>query len=59
VIRHLAATLAMLAILVAASDAEELAAGISRDKIEINSRFTGTEVAVFGSVEPCQWRGRA
>ena len=32
--------------------AEELAAGISRDKIEINSRFTGTEVAVFGSVSP-------
>jgi uncharacterized protein (TIGR02186 family) len=32
--------------------AEELAAGISRDKIEINSRFTGTEVAIFGSVEP-------
>lgn len=32
--------------------AEELAAGISRDKIEINSRFTGTDVAIFGSVEP-------
>lgn len=32
--------------------AEELAAGISRDKIEINSSFRGTEVAIFGSVEP-------
>jgi len=31
---------------------EELAAGISRDKIEINSSFTGTDVAIFGSVEP-------
>lgn len=32
--------------------AEEMAAGISRDKIEINSRFAGTEVAIFGSVQP-------
>jgi uncharacterized protein (TIGR02186 family) len=31
--------------------AEELAAGISRDKIEINSSFTGAEVVVFGAIE--------
>lgn len=31
--------------------AEELAAGISRDKIEINSSFTGTDVVVFGAIE--------
>jgi uncharacterized protein (TIGR02186 family) len=46
---------ALLGLLLAVSSpvhAEELAAGISRDKIEINSRFTGTEVAIFGSVGP-------
>jgi uncharacterized protein (TIGR02186 family) len=31
--------------------AEDLAAGISRDKIEITSSFTGTEVVVFGAIE--------
>ncbi len=31
--------------------AEDLAAGISRDKIEITSSFTGTEVVVFGTIE--------
>jgi uncharacterized protein (TIGR02186 family) len=31
--------------------AEDLAAGISRDKIEITSNFTGTDVVVFGAVE--------
>jgi hypothetical protein len=33
------------------ASSEEVAAGISRDKIEINSSFKGTEVAIFGSVE--------
>jgi uncharacterized protein (TIGR02186 family) len=32
-------------------EAEELAAGISRDKVEINSSFTGTDVVVFGAIE--------
>jgi uncharacterized protein (TIGR02186 family) len=31
--------------------AEDLAAGISRDKIEITSNFTGTDVVVFGTIE--------
>ena len=31
--------------------AEDLAAGISRDKIEITSSFTGTDVVVFGAIE--------
>lgn len=31
--------------------AEDLAAGISRDKIEITSSFSGTEVVVFGAIE--------
>ena len=31
--------------------AEDLAAGISRDKIEITSNFTGTDIVVFGAVE--------
>lgn len=31
--------------------AEDLAAGISRDKIEITSSFSGTDVVVFGAVE--------
>lgn len=44
--------LAILLLLPLSTSAEELAAGISRDKIEINSSFTGTEVAIFGSVEP-------
>jgi len=52
VTRWLAAALLVLLSLVPGSRAEELAAGISRDKIEINSRFTGTSVAIFGSVEP-------
>jgi uncharacterized protein (TIGR02186 family) len=34
-----------------AARAEDLAAGISRDKIEITSNFTGTEVVVFGTIE--------
>jgi uncharacterized protein (TIGR02186 family) len=34
-----------------AARAEDLAAGISRDKIEITSSFTGTEVVVFGTIE--------
>lgn len=51
-IRRLAAILLLSLQMVVMGHAEELAAGISRDKIEINSRFTGTEVAIFGSVEP-------
>jgi uncharacterized protein (TIGR02186 family) len=31
--------------------AEDLAAGISRDKIEITSNFTGTDIVVFGAIE--------
>ncbi|MBP6013844.1 MAG: TIGR02186 family protein [Alphaproteobacteria bacterium] len=31
--------------------AEDLAAGISRDQIEIRSNFTGTDVVVFGAIE--------
>lgn len=31
--------------------AEDLAAGISRDKIEITSNFTGADVVVFGAIE--------
>ncbi len=31
--------------------AEDLAAGISRDKIEITSNFTGANVVVFGAIE--------
>jgi len=31
--------------------AEELAAGISRDTIEITSNFTGTDVVTFGAIE--------
>ena len=33
------------------AEAEDLAAGISRDKIEITSNFTGTDVVVFGAIE--------
>ncbi len=46
------AVLLLMLLLPWAAHAEELAAGISRDKIEINSSFRGTEVAIFGSVEP-------
>jgi uncharacterized protein (TIGR02186 family) len=35
----------------AAARADDLAAGISRDKIEITSSFTGAEVVVFGAIE--------
>jgi uncharacterized protein (TIGR02186 family) len=34
-----------------AARAEDLAAGISRDKIEITSSFSGTEIVVFGAIE--------
>ncbi|MFM9865247.1 MAG: TIGR02186 family protein [Micropepsaceae bacterium] len=37
--------------LTASVRAEDLAAGISRDKIEITSSFSGTEVVVFGAIE--------
>lgn len=50
--RNAACALLLLLLAVPSLRAEELAAGISRDKIEINSRFTGTDVAIFGSVEP-------
>jgi len=51
-IRRAALALSLSGVLALPAWTEELAAGISRDKIEINSRFTGTEVAIFGSVEP-------
>ena len=35
----------------AGARAEELAAGISRDTIEITSNFTGADVVVFGAIE--------
>ena len=35
----------------AVARAEDLAAGISRDKIEITSSFTGTDIVVFGALE--------
>jgi len=37
--------------LAGAVHAEDLAAGISRDKIEITSSFSGTDVVVFGAIE--------
>lgn len=47
------ALLACLATMWAAqAAAEELAAGISRDTIEITSNFTGTDVVTFGAIEP-------
>jgi uncharacterized protein (TIGR02186 family) len=47
-----AAVLAVLAMLFASGAmAEDLAAGISRDKIDITSNFTGTDVVVFGAIE--------
>ncbi|MBL9097908.1 MAG: TIGR02186 family protein [Alphaproteobacteria bacterium] len=50
--RRVLATLAIAAALAAgAARAEDLAAGISRDKIEITSSFTGTDVVVFGAIE--------
>lgn len=47
------AALLTLLVLIAAGGAraEDLAAGISRDKIEITSSFSGTEVVVFGAIE--------
>lgn len=47
------AALAIAAAALAAGSvrAEDLAAGISRDKIEITSNFTGTDVVVFGAIE--------
>ena len=50
--RRVLATLAIAAALAAgAARAEDLAAGISRDKIEITSSFSGTDVVVFGAIE--------
>lgn len=46
----LALVMAVLFVCTAAR-AEDLAAGISRDKIEITSNFTGTDVVVFGAIE--------
>ena len=50
--RALTAMLVLVAALAApAAQAEDLAAGISRDKIEITSNFTGADVVVFGAIE--------
>ena len=46
-----AGLLVMIALGVHCAQAEELAAGISRDKVEITSNFTGADVVVFGAVE--------
>lgn len=40
-----------LALFPGVASAEELAAGISRDTIDITSSFTGTDVVVFGAIE--------
>jgi uncharacterized protein (TIGR02186 family) len=49
---RLALLIAVAAILFAGLvRAEDLAAGISRDKIEITSSFSGTDVVVFGAIE--------
>ena len=50
-IRVLTAVLFLLLPFTASS--EEVAAGISRDKIEINSSFKGTEVAIFATSIEC------
>ncbi|MCE9521001.1 MAG: TIGR02186 family protein [Alphaproteobacteria bacterium] len=42
---------AVLLIASVGARAEDLAAGISRDTIEITSNFTGTDVVVFGAIE--------
>ena len=42
---------AAAALLCGAARADDLAAGISRDSIEITSSFTGTDVVVFGAIE--------
>lgn len=44
-------TFLVLCLAVGNAHAEELAAGISRDKVEINSNFTGADVVVFGAIE--------
>lgn len=49
--RTFAALLVCWLALVCGTRAEDLAAGISRDKIEITSSFSGTEVVVFGAIE--------
>ena len=49
--RRLLAAMILIAALSGVARAEDLAAGISRDKIEINSNFTGTDVVVFGAIE--------
>ncbi|NOT39198.1 MAG: TIGR02186 family protein [Alphaproteobacteria bacterium] len=49
---RLAAVFALAVLLTAGfARAEDLAAGISRDKIEITSSFSGTDVVVFGAIE--------
>jgi uncharacterized protein (TIGR02186 family) len=50
--RRVRIALGFVAMFVAgAARAEDLAAGISRDKIEITSNFTGTDIVVFGAIE--------
>lgn len=49
--KRLLTVVAFLLAAVSSLRAEDLAAGISRDKIEINSSFTGTDVVVFGAIE--------
>jgi uncharacterized protein (TIGR02186 family) len=50
--RRILVALGLVAMFVAGSArAEDLAAGISRDKIEITSNFTGTDIVVFGAIE--------
>jgi uncharacterized protein (TIGR02186 family) len=49
--RLIAVLAAGIASLTAVARGEDLAAGVSRDKIEITSNFTGTDVVVFGAIE--------
>ena len=48
---RIAAFLMLLVLLAPAAQADELAAGLSKDDIKISSNFTGTDLALFGAIE--------
>lgn len=43
---------ALLAIPLQSATAEDLVSGLSQDQIEITSNYTGTDLVVFGAIEP-------
>ena len=49
---RIAAAAFMLVLAAGAARGENLVSGLSQDQIQITSSYTGTELIVFGAIEP-------